>query len=73
MTRGIPVLTDAIGAMLYPETLRLQRARRAHWARCPFAAHYHARVAMVGTYRVARQLRKQGLPLSTALSVLVWK
>ncbi len=36
-----------------------------------FAKHYRQRAAESGTQTAARQMRKQGVPLSVALAILV--
>ena len=35
-----------------------------------FLSHYRNRARAAGTYAVAKQLRKQGVPLNVALAVL---
>lgn len=66
----IPVLVDIVESTFFPESTRLAKLRLRHWHHCDFAQHYRKRAISVGIYRVARQLRKQGFPLHTALSVL---
>jgi hypothetical protein len=66
---NFPTLTD----VLFPETQRLARQRRAHWRHCDFALHYRARAWLVGVPKVAAQMRRQGFGLDTTLSVLTRK
>ena len=79
--KPIPILIDAVESAMFPETTfmhskggaggaTIRLSRHAHWRGCDFSIHYRARAAKVGVYRVARQLRKQGIGLQTALSVL---
>ena len=70
MIAPIPVLIDAVEGALFPETRKRAALKLTHWDHCDFALHYRERAATAGTYRAARQLRKQGFGLHVALSVL---
>lgn len=70
---SIPVLVDFVESAIFPESGNRAKLRMVHWNHCDFALHYRSRAAVVGVYKVARQLRKQGFSLHTALSVLAGK
>lgn len=70
---AVAYLVDRIEAEIFPRTRQIQRLRLTHWAYCDFARHYRERAAACGVQRTARQMRKQGFGLQTALSVLAPK